>query len=140
MCGEEMFLRYDQLHWATPLKLDIISEEVLSKEVYIVRDEKESVVATFNLSENPSMYFDMDKKAMYFQRLAVIPSLWRRGVGSRILEHIEERARKDQCECIRCTVYSESHHAVWFLENHGFKALYRRPSKHFVLLCMEKEL
>ena len=74
---------------------------------------------------------------MYFQRMAVVPSLWRRGVGTRLLQMVEERARKDGCECLRCTVYSESHHALWFLQKHGFKTLYKRPSKHFILLCME---
>ena len=140
MCGEEMFIRYNQLHWATPLSNEIIREEALSKEVYLVYDEKNSLIATFNMTEQPSMYFDVDKKAMYFQRLAVVPSLWRRGVGTRILKLVEDRARRDGCECLRCTVYAESHHAVWFLEKHGFKTLYKRPSKHFMLLCMEKEL
>lgn len=115
-------------------------EEALTKEVYLVTDEKNSVIATFNMSESPSMYFDTDKKAMYFQRLGVIPSLWRRGVGSRLFEMIEERARKDGRECIRCTMYSESRNAVYFLKKHGFKTLYKRPSKHFILFCMEKEL
>ena len=140
MCGEEMFIRYNQLHWATPLNINIIREEALSKEVYLVFDEQNNMVATFHMSEHPSMYFDVDKRAMYFQRLAVVPSLWRRGVGTKILKMIEDRARKDGCECIRCTVYAESHHALWFLEKHGFKTLYKRPSKYFILLCMEKQL
>lgn len=139
-CGEEMFLRYNQLHWAIPLSINIIVEEALTKEVYLVTDEKNSVIATFNMSESPSMYFDTDKKAMYFQRLGVIPSLWRRGVGSRLFGMIEDRAKRDGCECIRCTVYSESRNAVNFLKKHGFKTLYKRPSKHFILFCMEKEL
>ena len=138
-CGEEMFIRYNQLHWATPLSINVIVEEALTKEVYLVKNENKDIVATFNISEQPSLYFDLDKKALYFQRLGVIPSLWRRGVGSRIFKGIEERARKDGCECIRCTVYSESN-AVYFLKKHGFKLLYKRPSKHFVLYCMEKEL
>jgi dTDP-4-amino-4,6-dideoxygalactose transaminase/GNAT superfamily N-acetyltransferase len=138
-CGEEMFMRYNQLHWATPLNINVIVDEALTKEVYLVMDENEDVVATFNISEKPSMYFDLDKKALYFQRLGVVPSLWRRGVGSRIYKAIEERARKDGCECIRCTVYSESN-AVYFLQKQGFKLLYKRPSRHFVLFCMEKEL
>ena len=139
MCGEEMFIRYNQLHWATPLNKNIICEEALSKEVYLVYDEQNNLVATFNMSEHPSMYFDIDKKALYFQRLGVLPSLWRRSVGTQILKLVEDRARKDKCECLRCTVYSESH-AVWFLKKHGFETLYKRPSKHFILLCMEKKL
>ena len=55
-------LRYNQLHWATPLSINIIVEEALTKEVYLVTDEKNSVIATFNMSESPSMYFDTDKK------------------------------------------------------------------------------
>ena len=139
-CGEEMFIRYNQLHWATPLNINIIIDEALNKEVYLVTDEKKSIVATFNISESPSMYFDTDKKALYLQRLGVIPSLWRRGIGSRLFDIIEDRARRDGCECIRCTVYSESKNAVHFLRKHGFKTLYKRPSKHFILFCMEKEL
>jgi GNAT superfamily N-acetyltransferase len=138
-CGEEMFLRYNQLHWATPLNINIIVDEALNKEVYLVTDEKNNVIATYNISESPSIYFDTDKKALYFQRLAVIPSLWRRGVGGRLFKMIEERAKRDGCECLRCTVYSESN-AVQFLKKHGFRTLYKRPSKHFILYCMEKDL
>ena len=138
-CGEEMFLRYNQLHWATPLNINLLIEEALTKEVFLIEDENEDVVATFNISEKPSMYFDIDKKALYFQRLGVIPSLWRRGVGGRLFEIIERRALRDGCECIRCTVYSRSN-AVYFLEKHGFKTLYQRPSKHFILYCMQKDL
>ena len=138
-CGEEMFLRYNQLHWATPLNINIIVDEALNKEVYLVTDEKNNIIATYNISESPSIYFDTDKKALYFQRLGVIPSLWRRGVGGRLFEMIEDRAKRDGCECLRCTVYSESN-AVHFLKKHGFKTLYKRPSKHFILFCMEKNL
>lgn len=138
-CGEEMFLRYNQLHWATPLNINIIVDEALNKEVYLVTDEKNNVIATYNISESPSIYFDTDKKALYFQRLGVIPSFWRRGVGGRLFKMIEERAKRDGCECLRCTVYSESN-AVQFLKKHGFRTLYKRPSKHFILYCMEKDL
>ena len=138
-CGEEMFIRYNQLHWASPFTVNELVDDALNKQVYLVEDEKRNTVATFNISGQPSMYFDMDDKALYIQRMGVIPSLWRRGVGTKILERIEEEARKDHYDCLRCTVYSKSN-AVWFLEKLGFEVLYKRPEKNFVLFCMEKKL
>ena len=138
-CGEEMFIRYNQLHWATPLNMSVLVDEALTKAVFLVQDEHGDTIATFNISEQPSIYFDMDRKAMYIQRLGVIPPLWRHGVGTKVMESIEGVARQDGCDCMRCTVYSESN-AVHFLEKLGFRTLYKRPSKHFVLLCMEKDL
>ena len=138
-CGEEMFIRYNQMHWATPLSMDIIQDEALNKAMYLIRDEHNDVVATFNMTSKPSMYFDIDKKALYFQRLGVVPSLWRRGVGSQVLHHIEEYARLKGFGCLRCTVYSASN-ALRFLEKHGFRELYKRPSRHFIVCCMEKDL
>ena len=138
-CGEEMFLRYNQMHWATPLGIALIRDEALNKEVYLVEDENQDLVCTFNITDQASFYFDVDKKALYFQRLGVVPNLWRRGVGMRIMEHIEKRAKSEGYECLRCTVYNQSN-AVRFLEKLGFRTLYKRPSKHFILLCMEKTL
>lgn len=140
-CGEEMFIRQKLLHWATPLSASLIKEECLTKEVYLIKDAVTGkAIATGNVTDKPSLYFDIDRKALYMQRLAVSPELWRHGIGRAIFNAALEKAKREGYECIRSTVYSESPAAVAFLEAMGFKTLYKRPSKNFILLCMERDV
>lgn len=140
-CGERMFIDDGLLHWATPLPVDFIRKESLEKEVYLVRGKKSGkAIATFNMDNQPSMYFDLDKKAMYMQRLAVSPEYWNKGIGTQCYNFVADRAKKEGCECVRSSVYEASDRAVTFLKRRGYRELYKRHSKHFIVLCMEREL
>jgi GNAT superfamily N-acetyltransferase len=140
-CGERMFLDDGLLHWADPLSVDFIRRESLEKEIYIVKGKKTGkAIATFNLTNQPSTYFDLDKKALYMQRLAVSPEHWNKGIGTQCFEYVAERARREGCQCIRSSAYEASDRAMTFLKRKGYRELYKRHSRHFVVLCMEKEL
>ncbi|MDO4547084.1 MAG: GNAT family N-acetyltransferase [Clostridia bacterium] len=136
-----MFIDGGLLHWATPLPVDFIRRECLEKEVYLVKSKASGKpVATFNFTGHPSMYFDLNKKALYMQRLAVTPEYWNKGIGTQCFEYILAQAKKRGCECVRSSVYEASDQAVTFLKRRGYRELYKRPSKHFVVLCMEREV
>jgi dTDP-4-amino-4,6-dideoxygalactose transaminase/GNAT superfamily N-acetyltransferase len=140
-CGERMFMDDGLLHWATPLPVDFIRRECLEKEVYLVNSKKSGKpLATFNITGHPSMYFDMDKKALYMQRLAVTSEYWNKGIGTQCFQFLVDRAKRDGCECVRSLVYEASDRAVTFLKRRGYRELYKRLSKHFGVLCMEREL
>lgn len=141
-CGNEMFQRYNQLYWLKPPHITEIDHDAVNKYVYLVNDENDNTVATFNISENPikyPRYFKPDRDAIYIDKLGVVPSLWRRGVGSRLLSMIEERAKKENCECLRCIVDAETN-GYYFLKKHGFRILQRQDGKYGEQYFIEKDL
>lgn len=140
-CGERMFLDDGLLHWADPLPASFVKNESLDKALYLIKDKTSNeFIATYSITEKPGIYFDMEKKAMYFQWLAVSPEFWRHGVGRMIMQKICEIAQSKRCECVRCTVYEQSPRAVSFLTSQGFETIYKRPTKNFIVLCMERRI
>lgn len=141
IAGEEMFLQRGLMHWATPLPMDIIKDEVLQKEFYVVLDKSNNQpVAVFNLTSKPSPYYDLETKALYLHRIAVHPKLWRQGIGTAIYNWVKKRAVQEECQAIRSTVYSEDEVAVAFLKKLGYHSLYKRPTRNFVVDCMESPI
>lgn len=139
--GEEMFVRQGLMHWATPLPLEVIRDEVLNKEFYLVKDKNTGTsVATFNLTDNASPYYDLAEKALYLHRIAVVPQLWRRGIGTSIFNWVRERALQEGYGLIRSAVYSKDPVAVAYLKSLGYQTLYQRPTRNFVIDCMEVRL
>lgn len=139
--GEEMFVRDGLMHWATPLAMEVIQEECLTKEFYLVKEKATGrAVAVFNITKHPPEYYDLDKESLYLHRIAVVPELWRRGIGKHIFEWAKVRARKDGCQSIRSTVYSEDARAKGYLVSMGYQTLYQRKTKNFVIDCMEADL
>lgn len=137
-CGERMFVDEGLLHWATPLTYDFIRKESMEKEFYLAWCKSTGeYVATFNLSTRADAYFDIDKKAVYIQRIAVLPKYWNRGIGTQCYQKAVEMAKKTGAECIRSSVYEASPRAVSFLKRKGYRELYRRHSRNFTVLCME---
>lgn len=137
-CGEEMFIRDGLMHWAEPLPIDTIADECLTKEVYLVKEiDSNKPVAVFNMTDKATPYYDFGKKALYLQRIAVTPELWRNKVGTAIFEWAHNRAKDEGYESIRSVVYSEDPTANAYLNSLGYKILYQRKTKHFVINCME---
>ena len=139
-CGEQMFMDDGLLHWATPLTHDFIRKECIEKHVFLaVSKQTGKAVATFNLDNRANAYFDIDAKAIYMQRLAVLPKYWNKGIGTRCYNFAVERASEYGASCIRSSVFEASGRAVSFLKRRGYHELYRRHSRNFVVLCMESD-
>ena len=137
-CGERMFMDDGLLHWAMPLSHDFIRKESMEKEFYLARCKSTGeYVATFNLSTRADAYFDFDKKAVYIQRIAVLPKYWNRGIGTQCYDFAVSKAKMIGAECIRSSAYEASPRAISFLKRRGYRELYRRHSRNFVVLCME---
>lgn len=139
--GEEMFVRDGLMHWATPLAKEVIEDECLTKEFYLLKEtSNDRDVGVFNITKHPPKYYDLDKEALYLHRIAVVPELWRKGIGKSIFAWVKERAKKEGCQVIRSTVYSEDKRAKSFLEAMGYKTLYQRKTKNFLVDCMEVDV
>lgn len=138
-CGEKMFLEDGLLHWADPLPIEAIREMCLNESTYLALYEG-LPVAFFSISSKPSIYFEPRGKAEYINRIAVSPELWRKGIGTRCMKEIESLAKKNNSEKIQSIVYAKSSVAKSFAEAMGFSKVYERPTKNFIVDCVEKSL
>lgn len=140
-CGEKMFLEDGLLHWADPLPYDAIRTMCLEKEVYLLRHKKlAKPIAFYAVSDRPSSFFDIDRRAAYISRMAVSPELWRHGIGKQIITKVLQYAKEHHCDCVRTTVYEKSAKAINFFRKNQFVDRYKRPTKNFVVLCIEREI
>ncbi|MBO5939085.1 MAG: aminotransferase class I/II-fold pyridoxal phosphate-dependent enzyme [Clostridia bacterium] len=137
-CGEKMFLEEGLLHWADALSVSFVKDMVLKRETYVVRKDNKSV-AFFTFGENNS-YFTPDGNALFIGKMATTPELWNSGIGTFCIDWIKAEAKKREKSLLRTTVYQKSVSAVRFLSNRGFKKVYERSSKHFVVDCLEMTL
>lgn len=137
-CGDKMFLEEGHLHWADALSISFVKEMVLKRNTYVVK-QNNNCVAFFNIGEN-NTYFPPDDKTLYIGKIATTPEKWNNGIGTFCIEWIKEEAKKRGKNILRTTVYQKSTNAVRFLKNRGFKKVYERSSKHFVVDCLEMHL
>ena len=137
-CGEKMFLEEGLLHWADALTMSFVKDMVLKRETYVVRRDGKSI-AFFTVGENNS-YFTPDSSALFIGKLATTPEMWNNGIGTFCMDWIKAEAKKRGKKLLRTTVYQKSTNAVNFLSNRGFKKIYERSSKHFVVDCLELTL
>jgi GNAT superfamily N-acetyltransferase len=137
-CGEKMFLEDGLLHWADPLPYASIRNMCLENEVYLLRHSiSGKPVAFYAVTDRPSSYFDIDKKAAFISRMAVSPELWRLGIGSIMIGRAVQYAKEHRCASIRTTVYEKSEKAKDFFRASGFQTLFKRPTRNFIVDCME---
>ena len=140
-CGDQMFLDEGLLHWADPLPISTIKAMCREQEVYVVKDRAlGSTYAFFAYTDHPSQFFDVDKRCVYLERIAVMPTMWRHGLGRMCMDMVEKYALVHRCSAIRTSVYDKSKGANAFFESHGYVRLYTRPTKNFIVNCIEKTL
>lgn len=137
-CGEKMFLEEGLLHWADALSMSFVKDMVLKRETYVVKRD-DNCVAFFTIGENNS-YFTPDGSALFIGKMATTPEMWNNGIGSFCMDWIKAEAKRRGKKHLRTTVYQKSANAVNFLTNRGFKKVYERSSKHFVVDCLEMTL
>lgn len=139
-CGEMMFIDNGLLHWADQLSISYLKDLCLCKEVYIVRNLENEIVAFFTLSTNPNQYFDVNKKAVFIGKIAVQPKYWRKGIGTFCIDWVQTYAEEKDIKTIQTTAYNMSVGAVMFFEHFNFIKLYERSTKHFIVDCFEKTI
>jgi len=137
-CGEKMFLEEGLLHWADALSMSFVKDMVLKRETYVVKRD-DNCVAFFTIGENNS-YFTPDGSALFIGKMATTPEMWNNGIGTFCMDWIKAEAKRRGKKHLRTTVYQKSANAVNFLTNRGFKKVYERSSKHFVVDCLEMTL
>lgn len=131
-CGKDMAMKYDIHHWDNPwIKTFVIVLRCLVKnQIYVVGDQK--IVATYQTKKNGD--------ALYFEKLAVMPEVNGKGIGSFCLKQIEAEARNTGCAKVQMDVYSKSQHAIQFYLNLGYTQVGVDKTLKYEVVCLEKVL
>lgn len=140
--GEDMFLNQGLIHWRTPYPIESIKKNCGEREVFLAKDmDKEQYVHTFQLefiytsSENK-----IDENVVIINKFATDPRVSGRGIGKQSMDFIEDYCRSKDASKLCLDVYEKSEHAVKFYKDRGFKVIGEKPTRHFVVYLMEKQL
>ena len=113
--GSYMMETFGLMHWSKPYSKEKISNDIETKDVFIVKKLNE-IVATFMLSYETSYYFNdiPDNNAVYLSKFATNPNLVNSGIGTLCQKYIEEFCKKNNKSKIRVDVYDKSKQAINF--------------------------
>jgi GNAT superfamily N-acetyltransferase len=131
-------------NWDPPIALDKMRADATNDEVWIVEEEG-AAVATFTLAATPPKpwpreIFDPEAPALYVNRLAVVPSRWRGGLGRACMQEVEGLARARGLGVVRLDVFRGNAEVRRFYERLGYVARGDWDGGDVPLTCFEKEL
>jgi GNAT superfamily N-acetyltransferase len=126
LCGEDMWRRLGLDHWKPPTPKEVFREYARTKEVFAVHDTHE-LVATFTIGFDapepypPSCWADTSHKAIYLNKLAVLPTLQGQGIGRWCMEQIERLARDRGCQSVRFDALTRNAPLLAFYDRLGYR-------------------
>jgi GNAT superfamily N-acetyltransferase len=126
-CGEDMKERFGLAHWIPPYPLNLMRQSAQEKRVYAVLDQNR-VIGTFTIGAQVPSYYDqlgdiwgsMQARALYLNRLAVVPHLQGQGIGSWCLARVEQFASQERYEAIRFDAYARHTKLLDFYQKAGY--------------------
>jgi ribosomal protein S18 acetylase RimI-like enzyme len=131
--GKDMAQKYDLHHWDNShIKNQVIVILcALKNSIFLVIDGNKSV-ATFQIRKNEDV--------LHFEKLATLPSVSGKGVGTFCMQQIEEIAKNHGCSRVSMEVYTNSEHAIKFYEQRGYKIIGETNTLKYTEVKMEKIL
>lgn len=146
--GEEMFQNQGLIHWRTPYPKESIKKNCMNREVFLVKDlDKDQYVHTFQLefiyTNSFEKFLNVKEKEfniVNINKFATIPKATGVGIGKRSIDFIENYSRSKDVKKLCLDVYEKSEHAIRFYKNRGFKIIGEKPTRHFLVYLMEKQL
>lgn len=135
--GENMFRNQGLIHWRTPYPIESIKKNCSERQVFLAKDlDKDQYVHTFQLE----FTYTIDKNLASINKFATNPQVAGRGIGKQSMDFIEDYCRGKGVSKICLDVFEKSEHAIRFYKNRGFKIIGQKPTRHFVVYLMEKQL
>jgi GNAT superfamily N-acetyltransferase len=131
-------------NWTRPYPLWRMRREAVSRQIWLV-EERGRAVGTYTITTRPphrypATRFARGVRALYLNRLAVVPERWGGGIGASLMRRVEEHARQAGARAVRFDA---------FRDNPPLRAFYRRlgyveRGPYHVgaipVVCFEKEL
>jgi GNAT superfamily N-acetyltransferase len=131
-------------NWDPPYPLWRMRAEARSREIWLV-EERGRAIGTYTVTTRPphrypATRFARGVRALYLNRLAVVPERWGGGLGATLMRDVEARARAVDARVVRFDA---------FRDNPPLRAFYRRlgyvergPFRvgPIPVICYEKEL
>ena len=133
--GKNMAEKFNLHHWDNSKIKNIIIVFLcaLKNKLFLVYDIVDNKpVATFQIKQRSGL--------LKFSKLATLPNLEGKGIGSFCIEKIEEIAKENVCNKVCCEVYNESKHAIKFYKNRGYKECGTINTIKYIEIKMEKDL
>lgn len=132
LCADDM-AKQGLVHWIPYYELKKIEEDIIKKEVYLVKINN-SVVGNFIVTYNEN------ENVIYLGKLAIAPQYSGKGIGSKCLSYVEEYAKRKNAKSINLDVYEKSVSAIRFYKKNGYKIIGEKPTRRFIVKVMQKEL
>ncbi len=131
-------------NWDPPYPLAKMRAEAVSRQIWLV-EERGRPVGTYTITTRPphrypATRFRRGVRALYLNRLAVVPERWGGGLGSALMRRVEQHAAEAGARAVRFDA---------FRDNAPLRAFYRRlgyvergPFRvgPIPVVCFEKEL
>lgn len=132
-CGRDMGIKYGLHHWDNPMikTLVIVGVCLIKNTIYLVEDNGKEV-ATFQVKKKNDVLF--------FEKLAVMPSVGGKGYGSFCMKSIEKIAKESGLSKVQMEVYDKSQHAIDFYFHLGYKQVGKTETLKYTDVVMEKDI
>jgi ribosomal protein S18 acetylase RimI-like enzyme len=128
-CGLDMQTRLGLSHWVPPYPFALFEEQTASGNVYAVRDESGTLLATFTASSESPAYYHLSlwdpegQPALYATRLAVLPAFQGRGIGTECMAFFERLAIESGCRSVRLDALSAHAELLTFYDRLGYRRI-----------------
>lgn len=134
LCGKDMKNKFGLHHWDNPMikSFIIVVLSALKNQVYLVGTSSGNPVATFQIKQ-------LDE-TLFFEKLAVVPSMAGNGYGSYCIKEIEEYASRSGLKKVQMEVYDQSLHAIEFYKHKGYLPVGSVRTLKYSNLVMEKTI
>ena len=127
--------------------LDIIKNDIVSQNSYIVKNGEKSIAYVSIQNDEPEEYNKIQwqyntKNVLTIHRLCVEPEFQGEGIAKCILKFIEDYAFENYYDCIRLDAYSGNKRALKLYENFGYKHRGQVifPRRKYPFNCYEKQI
>lgn len=127
-----------------PAKSDFLSD-IENDTLYVLENEN-AIIAVYVISEESDEAYDKckwdnpDDTTCIIHRLCIDPEYQNNGLGKKIMQHIEEQAKKMDYESIRLDVFTENPCALALYKNSGYEERGYADWRKGRFLLMEKKI